>query len=136
MRSAIIVAFHSFLVRPEGDLGVPLGAVVQPLLHVHLVHGLAVVGLPLCLDLPPPTVHHLDHAVGQAEERDTQRLFITYSGTILQKNVFFPHVRKFVLNSGPFCLLDSWPFGPYFCPFCHANFVLFSNARSILKLML
>ena len=54
----------------------------------------------------------------------------------LTKNMFFPHVRKFVLNSGPFCLLDLWPFGPYFCPFFHANFVLFSNARSILQLML
>ena len=55
------------LIRPELDLDIPLGVVVEPLLDVHLVHGLAIVVLlPLGLDLPPPGVHDLDHAIGRA----------------------------------------------------------------------
>ena len=42
------------LIRTELDLGIPLGVVVEPLLHAHLIHRLAVVVLlPLGLDLPP-----------------------------------------------------------------------------------
>ena len=58
------------LVWPKLDLDIPLGVVMKPLLHVHLVHRLPVVVLlPLGLDPPPPRVHDLDDSVCGAGQR-------------------------------------------------------------------
>ena len=58
-------------------------------------------------------------------------IHIFFKFHILQKNVFFPHVRNFTLIYGPFNCLILVLFGPIFMENC----VLFSNARSILELM-
>ena len=51
----------------------------------------------------------------------TERLFIVYINTLLQKNVFFPHVRNFKLIYGPFSCLINILFGSVFMIF----FVIF-----------
>ena len=59
-------------------------------------------------------------------------LFIVYSNLFLQKKcVFFPHVGNFTLIYGPFSCLIIVLFVPIFME----NFVIKSNARSILELM-
>ena len=57
---------------------------------------------------------------------------IVYSHTFLHKNVFIPPLGNFTLIYGPFSCLNNVLFGPIFM----GNVVLFSNAHSILELML
>ena len=62
----------------------------------------------------------------------TEGLFIVYISIHSLKNMFFlPHERNFILIYGPFSCLIILLFGPIFIQ----DFVLFSNAHSILKLM-
>ena len=51
---------------------------------------------------------------------------------LTKKMCSFPHVRNFTLIYGPFSCLINVLFGPIFME----NFVIFSNARTILELML
>ena len=62
-----------------------------------------------------------------------EKLFIVYSNTFLQKNVCFATVRNLTLVYGSFfrCLINV-----FFGIIVLENFVVFSNARSILQLML
>ena len=62
----------------------------------------------------------------------TEVFFILYSNTLLPKNCDFPHVRNFTLVYGLFsCLINV-----FFGTILMENFVIFSNTRSILELML
>ena len=61
----------------------------------------------------------------------TGGLYIEYSNTFLQKDVFSPHITNVTLIYGLYSCLIIVLFGPIFM----GNFVIFSIARPILELM-
>ena len=63
---------------------------------------------------------------------NTERLFIVYRNMVLQQNGFVPHLRNFTMVYGPFSCLINVFFGLIFLE----KFILFSNVRSILELIL